>query len=393
VKRRRPAYRWSDPAIVAANQQGSLHPSQLAAFTNRRIWFVFPLVLLFIMLPCGACAWFGCNASTDPFDPSGDGSTHWVCGNPIDIGNLPRWTLMAVGLMLALGAAYALLRYDRRYRARVLSGPIRQSPGWVTFQATGPVMARRYVVSTNGLRLKSLAGREDLPPPGAYTFFYEATTRLLLSAEPLRMPAVEGSPWSRSASPSTVQLIQQALAAGFPFTPDDLDSNRAGALSDAQRRVGRVQLMAQAIGSLIFLLFVLAVAITMGTFGLDGWRVGAVSLADLVRVTIAGVLLVALGRIAWQARTRLSSQTVAVYEGPVERLRVGGGESPTRHYFRCGPRRLTVSGGAYNALVADYIYRVYYSPRLQRALSAEVLGQSQTPYYGRSDEASGYETS
>jgi hypothetical protein len=380
VKRVRPPYRWSDPAIVAANQHGSLHPSQAAAFSNRLIWLVFPLVLLFIMLPCGACAWFGCNAPTDPFDPRGDGPTHWVCGNPIDMGNLPRWTLMAVGLMLALGAAYALLRYDRRYRARVFTGPIRQSAGWVTFQATGPVMARRYVVYTNGLRLKAPAGREDLPPPGAYTLFYEPTSRLLLSAQPLSMPASEGSPWSGSASPSTVQLIQQALAAGFPFTPNDLDSNRAGALSDAQRRVGRVQLMAQAIGGLVFLLLVLAIAITLGATGLDGWRVGAISLQDPVSVAVAGILLVALGRIAWQARTRLTGQTVAVYEGPVERSRVGGGESPTRHYYHCGPLRLIVSGGAYNALVADYTYRVYYSPRLRRALSAEVLGQSSSPY-------------
>jgi hypothetical protein len=376
VTRGRPPYRWSDPAIVTANQQGSLHPSQIATVTHRNTWLVFPLVLLFTMLPCGACAWFGCNASTDTFDPSGDAPTHWVCGNPLDIGNLPRWALMGIGLVLALGVASALLRYDRRYRARVLAGPIRQSAGWVTFQATGPVMARRYVAYTNGLMLRPPAGREDLPPPGAYIFFYEATTRLLLSAEPLRMPEPEGSPSSMPASPGTVQLIQQALAAGFPFTPDDLDCNRAGALSDAQRRVGRVRLMAQAIGGLVLLLLLLATALTMGAIGLDGWRAGAASPGDLVSVAVAGVLVVALGWIAWQARSRLSSQTVAVYEGPVERSHVGGGESPTRYYFRCGPHKLTVSGGAYQALVAGYTYRVYYSPRRQRALSAEVIGQS-----------------
>ena len=375
----RPPYRWSDPAIVAANQHGSLHPSQLAAFSNRRIWLVFPLVLIFIMLPCGACAWFGCNVSTDPFDPGGDGPTHWSCGSPIDTANLPRWALTAVGLMLALGAAYALLSYDRRHRARVLAGPISQSPGWVTFQATGPAMVRHYVAYTNGLLLKPPAGREDLPPPGAYTLFYEPTTRLLLSAEPLNMPASEGGSWSGSASPSTVQLIQQALAAGFPFTPDDLGSNRAGAQSDAQRRIGRLLLMAQAIGGLVFLLFVLAISIPLRAINLDTLRAGGVSLRDPVTVAIAGLLLLVLGRIAWQARTLLSSQAVAVYEGPVERSRVGGGESPTRHYYHCGPRRLTVSGGAYNALVADYTYRVYYSPRLRRALSAEVLGLSLSP--------------
>jgi hypothetical protein len=282
--------------------------------------------------------------------------------------------------MLALGAAYALLRYDRRYRGRMLAGGIRQSPGWVTFQATGPVMARHYVVYTNDLMLRPPSGREDLPPPGAYTVFYEPTTRLLLSAEPLSMPPLEGDPWPGSASLSTVQLIQQALAAGFPFTPDDLDSNRVGLLSDAQRRVGRVHLMAQAMGGLVFLLIVLTVAITLGTIGLDSWRAGTVGTGDFVSVAVAGVLVVALGRIAWQARTRLSGQTVAVYEGLVERSRIGGDESPTRYYFRCGPRRLTVSGGAYHALVADYTYRVYYSPRLSRVLSAEVIGQSQYPY-------------
>lgn len=85
--------------------------------------------------------------------------------------------------------------------------------------------------------------------------------------------------------------------------------------------------------------------------------------------------------------------TIAFYEGLVERSRVGGGDSPTRYYYHCGPRKLTVSGGTYHALVADYTYRVYYSPRLSRALSAEVLGLSQAPYYGLSDESSEYVTS
>jgi hypothetical protein len=130
----------------------------------------------------------------------------------------------------------------------------------------------------------------------------------------------------------------------------------------------------QALGGLVFLLLVLAVAITFAVIGLGSLQVGPVSLGDLVNVVIAGVLLVALGRIAWQAHTRLSGNAVAIYEGLVERSRAGGGDTPTRFYFHCGPSRLTVSGGAYNALVADYTYRVYYSPRLGRALSAEVLG-------------------
>jgi hypothetical protein len=99
-----------------------LHPGQRAAVSQLRLhWVVLPLLLLFVMLPCGACAWFGCNTLTDPFDPRGDSPTHWECGNPIAMGNLPRWGLMAVGLLLALGAAFALLRYDRRYRARTRS--------------------------------------------------------------------------------------------------------------------------------------------------------------------------------------------------------------------------------------------------------------------------------
>jgi hypothetical protein len=60
----------------------------------------------------------------------------------------------------------------------------------------------------------------------------------------------------------------------------------------------------------------------------------------------------------------------------VERSRVLGGEGPTRYYFHCGPVKLTVSEGAYEALVADYTYQIYYSPHLGRALSAEALGQS-----------------
>jgi hypothetical protein len=376
VKRAHPPYHWSDPAIVATNRGGSLHPRQLAAFRNRRIWWVFPLVLFFVMVPCSFCAWSGCNIPLDPFNPRGDAPTQWVCGNPADLGNLPRWILLAVGLAVALGAAITLLTYDRRYRARVLAGPITHSVGWVTFQATGPFMGKRYVAHTSGLTLKPPAGREDLPPPGAYTLFFEPTTGLLLSAEPLSTPASDGNPWSGSATQNTAQAIQQALAAGFPFTADDLDCNRAGALSDAQQKGGRTQWRAQVIGGLIFLLLMLAIAIPLGRGGLDLLRAGKVSLQALVSVAVAAVLLLALGWSAWQARTRLSGQRVAAYEGPVERSRVLGGEGPTQYFFHCGPVKLTVSAGAYEALVADYIYRIYYSPRLGSALSAEVIGQS-----------------
>jgi hypothetical protein len=374
VRRAHPPYHWSDPAIVATNRGGSLHPRQLAAFRNRRIWLVFPLVLFFVMVPCGFCAWSGCNMPLDPFNPRGDAPTEWACGNPTDLSNLPRWILLAVGLAVALGVVIALLTYDRRYRARVLAGPIIHSAGWVTFQATGP--HKRYVAHTTGLTLKPPAGREDLPPPGAYTLFFEPTTHLLLSAEPLSPPASDGDPWSGSAAHHTAQLIQQALAAGFPFTADDLDCNRAGALSDAQQTGGRTQWRAQLIGGLLFLLLLLAIALPLGRSGLDVLRAGEVSLQALVSVAVAAVLLLALGRSAWQARTRLSGQKVAVYEGPVRRSRVLGGEGPTRYFFHCGPVKLTVSGGAYEALVADYIYRIYYSPRLGRALSAAVIGPS-----------------
>jgi hypothetical protein len=356
-----------------------LHPSQLAAVRKGRRWVVIPLALFFVMVPCSFCAWSGCNAPLDSFDPRGDAPNHWVCGNLSDVGNLPRWVILAVGLALALGAAGALLSYDQRYRARVLARPITQSMGWVTFQAIGPAMARRYVAHANGLMLKPPAGREDLPPPGAYTFFYEPTMRLLLSAVPLSPPVSARSPWSESAPPSTEQLIQQALAAGFPFTADDLDCNRAGMLSDAQRRRRRQLLLAQLSGGLIILLLVLAIAIPLGRSGLDSLRAGEVRLGGLASMAIAGVLLVALGRSAWRARTRLSGQTVAVYEGLVERSRVIGSEGSTLYYFHCGPVKLTVSEGAYQALVADYTYRVYYSPRMSKALSAEVLGVSGHP--------------
>jgi hypothetical protein len=311
------------------------------------------------------------------------------------MGNLPRWIVVAVGLAVALGAASALVSYDQRTRARMVAGSITHSVGWVTFEATPPLMGKRYVAHATGLAtglgtglgtgvahsltLKPPAGREDLPPPGAYTFFFEPTTRVLLSAEPLRMPASGGDSWSGSASHSTVQAIQQALAAGFPFTAHDLDCNRAGVLSDAQQKAGRQHWRAQVIGGLIFLLLLLAIAIPLGRSGLDLLRAGEVSLQALVSVAVAGVLLLALGRSAWQARTRLSSQSVAVYEGAVERERVLGDEGPTRYYFHCGPVKLAVSGGAYEALVADYTYRIYYSPRLGRALSAEAVGQSIPP--------------
>src|SRR5262249_16726417 len=155
------------------------------------------------------------------------------------------------------------------------------------FQAPGHDRPWRYVAHTNGLTLKPPAGREDLPPPGTYTLFSEPTTRFLLSAEPLSLSPSEGSPWSESTAPSTAQLIQQALATGFPFTPDDLDCNRAGALSDAQRQRGRKLLVAQMSGGLIILLIMLAIAIPLGVSGLHSLRMGEVTLGSVVSVVVA----------------------------------------------------------------------------------------------------------
>jgi hypothetical protein len=138
----------------------------------------------------------------------------------------------------------------------------------------------------------------------------------------------------------------------------------------------RAQMRVHALVSLGAALFVTAIVFALWFSGLDRWQMGALSGGDLVDGAIAGALLVALGRIAWEARVRPSGQTVAVYEGRVERSRVGGGDSPTRYYYRCGSRRLKVSGDAYRALVADYTYRVYYEPRVGLALSAEALGPS-----------------
>lgn len=161
-------------------------------------------------------------------------------------------------------------------------------------------------------------------------------------------------------------------ALGFGW--DDLEANRAGALSKRQRR----RLMSVRAGQTLMIVGILLV---MPLF-LAPWlqRVAGVLAGVLSPVTgsfllMSGIALLPLVGIWWAARrlnalnADLEGGTVEALSGQITRLRQPGGVG----LITLGGGRWHVTRRVYDALCDNTRYRLYVSPRARVLLSAEPL--------------------
>lgn len=266
-----------------------------------------------------------------------------------------------------------------RKRARLLSaadqGLITQEQGEITWQNNA------YVARTPTRQLTTI-GALSLPPPGPYHFYYLTDSSILLSADPIRtstgMIAYPGTlaALGLSGQEQARLALQQALCHALNFTLHDLDCNRMRTLSYEQRRHLSRKFFWRIIGSLVSL--PIGVAVLLWAFALS-----TASASPLDPVTIfvflfgGGILLTALYHLTLGAYARVREIRRAdflVITGIVTPRRVSGGEDADSYFYDINSISIPVSERAYDALIPNTSYRLFYLPRMQTILSIEPLG-------------------
>lgn len=165
--------------------------------------------------------------------------------------------------------------------------------------------------------------------------------------------------------------LMEALA----FDEGDVEANRAGYFSEAQKARLNRDRRSQALGEM-FLLVLSLVGIVL--------VLGAVNLAYLTPPILAvlvgiGAFFLGLAALIWarSSRTRadLRENRVAEAEGRVD-LVVNSGQYAANYFLRVGDIRFTVKQNAFLAFKNGDPYRIYYTPRSKRILSVEWLREN-----------------
>lgn len=150
------------------------------------------------------------------------------------------------------------------------------------------------------------------------------------------------------------------------FTREDLDANRAGVFSDAQRATLRRSLLIESALYGFFALVALAGLLVINA------NTGSQTSAGASVMTLVLALLVVLFMISLLAGYRSAhadlSSGVSALTGRAHLTTLGRG----RYSLSFGQQRFHVSAAVYSAFVEGRLYRVYYTPHQQTLLSAEV---------------------
>jgi hypothetical protein len=362
----------TDPATVAANASGLLTPQQqaqlLAALDAGRrqgaarvIQAAIVALFLGSFVACAALSGISQLSIISALvrDIAQRGIPD-LSDLPILLFVTPALFFVLFGWVLLYGMVIEPLRTGalrRRIRREVEAGRVAQ--------AEGEVRARRggYVARAGGRTLRSPIGaRAVFLAPGTYSFYFLPSTGVLVSAEPRQGLSTIGTPGILGAPGMPSAALVATLGRALRFSEDDLALNRQGRLSERQRR--RI-VRSMAVWTVIVLALclvvppILIVAVRM-------WQVGCV--IAIILLLAGGILL--LLRIS--ARDLRSGMVLAV-RGPVQRMMVSDGEGGRTYHYTVAGLRFMVSRAAYDALIPNLPYAVYYLPRGRALLSMEPL--------------------
>jgi hypothetical protein len=336
----------SHPDDIAANKRGYITDHQRTVFArlarNQRItaWLVVGAGL----------AYFGLMGYliVDTWPPSlPEGLGYLIIG------------LLLVQVGERMISSLRELRRLAQTQRELSAGLLAQAPGQVVWRT------RRYVAQIPGHTLY-FAPPLNLPP-GDYRFFYLPRSHWLLAAESL----------SRADPTHTTQPYLAVLARANHFNLDALAANRQGQLYAAQRKaqIHNLALVALSLG---------LVSAPFGVLIFFAWRTylaGGNPLGGTIALTIllllpptTAFLMAARHGFSFSAIVDLREGRVAVTEGMVRKTMVhlSNSKEPL-YYYRLNRLRFLVSEAAYDALIVDRPYRVYYLPRSKILLSLEPL--------------------
>ncbi|HTJ23876.1 MAG TPA: hypothetical protein VL383_15840 [Gemmatimonadaceae bacterium] len=157
------------------------------------------------------------------------------------------------------------------------------------------------------------------------------------------------------------------------FTPEALDANRRGELTDAQLRgfrgLSRYR-HKSAFGSAALLV---AGAVLIGGFASPSASPTLRLLIPLVCLVIAAFLVVRAITGADALTHDLRRREVQFVEGAIGKSRVGGGRAPDVLYLDVDDKRFNVSPATYDAAPDAGYVRLYFLPRSRKIVNLEVL--------------------
>jgi len=249
------------------------------------------------------------------------------------------------------------LRRDRENRA------IRQAQGQLSYDKKGYI----FKTSDRSLALPSRTNPGGLLPGATYRVYYLDETGFVLSAE-------EAYP----ASPAQVRnSICEILAQANHFTIEDLEHNRNGEVTQAQRMKPLGQVIMGGFFGLIALVF-------GGLFFFPAWsnagRSDAMA-AMLIPAVVVGIFLLVSGWMVINGLLDMSISTLDQVEGSgyKEKRTSRGKNRSTSYYYVIGGQSFQVNRTAYTALIDNLNYRVYYLPRTKKLVSIEPIDVTPAP--------------
>jgi hypothetical protein len=170
----------------------------------------------------------------------------------------------------------------------------------------------------------------------------------------------------------------ERLGAANDFVPDDLEANRHGALTPAQRqRLGADSRVVRTFATIFVGLGALFAVVTVVT-----WHLGNGIGPGTAAVAAACFLVAGATQMrSRQVQNESDAPHMAVYEGRIVK-RTSTQVPPARartaaYFYGIEGAYLPVSPTAYELLDESLSYRVYYLVRTQQLLSMEVLAENE----------------
>jgi hypothetical protein len=263
-------------------------------------------------------------------------------------------------LIVILGfskSLYGWWRNSTRLKADRSNGIVRSGVGDLSFVLKKGFIAR---VGEDELILSASNEASGLLPGVRYNFYYLPESRFVLSAEQLG-----------EISSGQVRLaLTDILAQANGFSPEDLQANKNGEVTQAQRMGGLKKLVPG--------LLIMVVTLVVGFLIIVPFFSSSRSNSNLLPIIFIGGFLAIFAAIGFSivlnAFLDLSATAPESVEGEghkITRRKSSGRSSRTVYYYVIGGQEFEVSQKAFPALLDGFTYQAFFMPRTKRLVAIE----------------------